>query len=360
MTNLGIVACSSPKSVYVAQERTIEFPLDMGKVFPKNCVALDNRTNQEYWFKIDRESGIINFYKLYDGDSAFSIQCPIHFSPAETYYINEDSIYISEYTGARLLLVDSKSAIKGSWEIRGEDSINISFRPNKNQSLFVTDNSIFALAAVNEDTLFRENERYPPIYEFERNSNQKILINKRAFHYARRCQNDTMWYSEFISFAPQNDKLYILLANNNYIFSQADLGAFHIEIPRYRYDTNTGMDSAKAAERTMDMLKTLPEYGALLYDRYRDIFYRIAVNLSPLDADYNKQFSAETRLFTIQCLNSKFQIIKEIRLLSKFYDYSSIFVCKEGLLIESNFPSPNKISFQLFPFDSYLEQLSVK
>ena len=96
-----------------------------------------------------------------------------------------------------------------------------------------------------------------------------------------------------------------------------------------------------------------PMYWHIMYDKYRDVYYRfaempykLASNESPYDEPKGKEFS-------IIVLNADFEIIGETKFPGKKYFYKMSFVGKEGLYIsENNLANPqfdeNKLVFTCF------------
>ena len=96
-----------------------------------------------------------------------------------------------------------------------------------------------------------------------------------------------------------------------------------------------------------------PMYWHIMYDKYRDVYYRfaempykLASNESPYDEPKGKEFS-------IIVLNADFEIIGETKFPGKKYFYKMSFVGREGLYIsENNLENPqfdeNKLVFTCF------------
>ena len=96
-----------------------------------------------------------------------------------------------------------------------------------------------------------------------------------------------------------------------------------------------------------------PRYWHIMYDKYRNVYYRfaempykLASNESPYDEPKGKEFS-------VIVLNADFEIIGETKFPGKKYFYKMSFVGKEGLYIsENNLANPqfdeNKLVFTCF------------
>ena len=79
-----------------------------------------------------------------------------------------------------------------------------------------------------------------------------------------------------------------------------------------------------------------PQYHHLLYDKYRDVFYRFA--LQPYQFPKGKLPTGEAsgQEFSIIILNNKYEIIGETRFPGNTYHYRMCFVGKKGLYLSLN------------------------
>lgn len=79
-----------------------------------------------------------------------------------------------------------------------------------------------------------------------------------------------------------------------------------------------------------------PQYHHLLYDKYRDVFYRFA--LQPYQFPKGKLPTGEAsgQEFSIIVLNNKYEIIGETRFPGNTYHYRMCFVGKKGLYLSLN------------------------
>ncbi|WP_455664729.1 DUF4221 domain-containing protein [Phocaeicola sp.] len=94
----------------------------------------------------------------------------------------------------------------------------------------------------------------------------------------------------------------------------------------------------------------LPHYSHLMYDKYREVFYRFALmpddNIKPFSSNPHQSFS-------IIILNKDYEIIGETKFPGNNYTYQLCFVGKKGLYIsENNENNPrfdeNKLVFRCF------------
>ena len=96
-----------------------------------------------------------------------------------------------------------------------------------------------------------------------------------------------------------------------------------------------------------------PMYWHIMYDKYRDVYYRFAempYKLAPNESPYDEPKGKE---FSVIVLNADFEIIGDTKFPGKKYFYKMSFVGKEGLYIsENNLANPqfdeNKLVFTCF------------
>ena len=96
-----------------------------------------------------------------------------------------------------------------------------------------------------------------------------------------------------------------------------------------------------------------PRYHHLLYDKYRDVFYRFALMPYQFPKDKPAMGDASGQEFSVIILNNKYEIIGETRFPGNTYHYRMCFVGKKGLYLSlNNQENPNfdenKLEFRCF------------
>ena len=101
-----------------------------------------------------------------------------------------------------------------------------------------------------------------------------------------------------------------------------------------------------------------PKYWHLMYDKYRDVYYRFAEMPCELadNEDPYDNFAPRAREFSVIVLNKDFRIIGETKFPGKRYFYKMSFVGRDGLYIsENNLANPefdeNKLVFACFKLE---------
>lgn len=102
------------------------------------------------------------------------------------------------------------------------------------------------------------------------------------------------------------------------------------------------------------MLSELPFYSNLIYDKYRNVYYRFAfpkVELPATEKDYTEIWQMGRTKFSIIILNDKFEVIGETLFPENVYASTQYFIRKDGLYLSTSFlKNPNfdedTLSFQ--------------
>ncbi|MDO6437888.1 DUF4221 family protein [Cyclobacterium sp. 1_MG-2023] len=118
--------------------------------------------------------------------------------------------------------------------------------------------------------------------------------------------------------------------------------------------------------RTADRLEysnylfTSPRYEGLIYDAYREVFYRFCYpSIAPKEQEEINQLRAYPEDFSIMILDSKLKVLGESRFSGKHLVPNNVFVAEEGLYISSNHPDNPNAKEDVLEF-ILLELLSVK
>ena len=122
---------------------------------------------------------------------------------------------------------------------------------------------------------------------------------------------------------------------------------------RYLKSMKPKLGNAMAGINSIIEFCETPKYWHIMYDKYRDVYYRFAempYKLAPNESPYDEPKGKE---FSVIVLNEDFEIIGETKFPGKKYFYKMSFVGKEGLYIsENNLENPqfdeNKLVFTCF------------
>ncbi len=78
---------------------------------------------------------------------------------------------------------------------------------------------------------------------------------------------------------------------------------------------------------------TEPYYAGIYYDKFNNIYYRVAVHRQPYKKNDGYKNNYFTNEFSIIIMDDKFKIYKEIKFSREKYIYATLFVTKQGILL---------------------------
>ena len=101
-----------------------------------------------------------------------------------------------------------------------------------------------------------------------------------------------------------------------------------------------------------------PNYGGILYDPYREVYYRIAYPATEIGRKLKDREAMELlqfgrKNFTIMILDKQFRLLGETRMPDYTYNSNLLFVRPDGLYISYSHPfnenyNDDELCFQLF------------
>lgn len=116
---------------------------------------------------------------------------------------------------------------------------------------------------------------------------------------------------------------------------------------------STGPVSQTKDKELDEKIVTSPFYFYIMYDKYRDVYYRLAAQKHTLNDSEKRTNNLLDKPFSIIILNNKFQIIGEEKFPHSVYSLKNIFVGKEGLYLSRSFyknttDDENLLKFSVF------------
>jgi len=146
----------------------------------------------------------------------------------------------------------------------------------------------------------------------------------------------------YYSMAASPDKVvYSFLADHNlYAASSAgdQLDAFPA---KSQFFPQTFPTISRTAERNevLRYMFTTPRYGSLLYDPYREVFYRFCFPAIEIESEEElEQLRGFAKDFSIMILDRDLKVLGETRFKGYNYVTENVFVAKEGLYMSVNHP----------------------
>lgn len=170
-----------------------------------------------------------------------------------------------------------------------------------------------------------------------------VVHDFTAVHLAKR--NNTLVLSPVVS-------NYLETVNNGKSAYQYAGSNYFDTIPFYSANPPEGLNWDIVNKAT----STSPRFSAIYYDRFRDVFYRVAITPPSLD-----QYLIEKKAvkhFSIIVLNSDFEKIGETIIDHEKYDLTGLFITQEGLCIfnkEKYGQNEDRLSFDVFALEEIEE-----
>lgn len=257
-------------------------------------------------------------------------------------YLNKDSIYIYNPMSGRLFLINEKSNVVEKYDIVNYDNINDDVpypEPNVMSPMLKIGNKIYFSCGLNK--FQKRFSNYNVILEF----NTKLRLGNYLFPFSKKYDNG-FWGSQFkylpsITYNNRKNKVYFNLPIDEHIFegdletekliSIKKIKSSYISEPKPMFkNLNYGLRKNRDFNKEDIFSLSNSDYPSLLYDSYRDLYYRV-VYIRP---DKTKVKKGDTLAnFSIITLDSKFNILSEDFFSSKTHDNSMIVVFEEGLAI---------------------------
>jgi hypothetical protein len=348
----GISATKEIISLAFQKEKTLEFPVDNPEYRQIYSFAEDNRSGQELFISVNQfyysQSYKIQIYDLKTQKLVKNIDSPENFIPGTACYLNSDSIYVTQYKGDRLLLIDTSGKIKNQWKIQESDGSEMAF--GSTEGIKVNSKSIIASSFCFKGD-FRDGSyyNYPNLYCYDKFSNSGKLNIQNRIPFSEVFKKGIEWYEMGLSFALKDEQLYVSYAVDHSIYCYDESGMKTIPAKSKYIDKFLPFDIKRINSMPYidSMYRIIPQYTGLYYDKYRHLFYRAAVRQTPISYDGENITEMKDKLFSIICMDENFKIIDEIEMPRSKY-WSSMYICKDGLLFEYCDTPTGKILLDLF------------
>jgi hypothetical protein len=331
-------SCNSSKKNEISILKTKSFVTDFNSLYYTQVVKQNNGLSKIYYLDIIHNK--IYSYKSTD----FKIVDSINLS-------NYKQLYNVKGLVGRFYVVDSNnfyllsSNLKQVYHIR-EGVLNVINFPNKiKETLFigskwfhVIDNKLYLNGYIN--TLSNSNKLNKQELIATLNSKDEIIelynstpsfpdiyldgnnYNDLSTNYISKCVNGR---NESIYSFPIEHNLFIY-ENNRFVKKTDAKSKFLNEF------ITTPDNLLLDIQHTMKLYITAPYYREVIYDRYRNLYYRVADIENDKIKDNGKQQLFSDKNWGLIILNDKFNIINEIQFSNKT-NLAGILPVKEGLLI---------------------------
>lgn len=346
-------------------------PLDSISNYEFNIIQLTRYNGYEQLVNLNKVANTLDFYKVSDGQLINRIFLNLDekfgtFIPQGFYYHNEDSIFVfPQMTLNGTLLLNRNGEVEKKYKFPiPEDSnhpmaLNHSSIPSSPTIFY--ENKLFASIGTlkstshgdgidpntkkylvadvkNEEIILKKDLSYPISYQF------KYITNHHAILLREYIKNELI-----ISSYPLLDSLFIYDMDFNLISIKLAKSSYFenfIEVPK-----NT------PAKDYSKYIVSKSSYGRLMYDTYRNLYYRFVLIGRPFaeSEDFEMTSSRKNR-FSVLVLDNNFEVINEVTFPGSTYFNYSAFVGKKGLYLPK-INSYNKnlsedyITYDIFDFE---------
>lgn len=360
-----IPSCSGKKEnvsyELVSTEKKVTFSLDT-KTYPVMWTVLPytDTDGKEYLTLQCSDSNTIHFYDINTGEHRFEIKTeqegPNGVGRFCGYYIHSpDSIYLTSLFGKELILIDRKGQIKSRIPVeRSAEGVPLqisyfsqtSCTQLKGDSLYfiaeanrwIEHDPIAAVMNIHTGII----HTYPPEYDTFPNQNHQKRYGWEGS--LQRCFNGKNFvYSfhfieELLVASPSQEQMRRIPVKSQYIEKLKLLDD---------YGNLTMQDGAEN-----------PNYGGIVYDPYREVYYRIVYPATEIGRKLKDREAMELlqfgrKNFTIMILDKDFRLVGETLMPDYTYNSLLLFVRKDGLYISCSHPfnenyNDDELCFQRF------------
>jgi hypothetical protein len=290
------------------------------------------------------------------------------------HYISNDSIFLYSSDASTFQLIDSDAQVLNEWRVFDNkypnsisDSIiggNGSYYP-----FSYTQNGIFYFPFLHDD---KEGDLIVQIHpesnlsgfgDMKTQYSAPILASlnlaKRDFEQFQGSWPDNFLkekapYNPFIHLSLNHDGSNVLISyfNSDLIFSTKEDKFF--EIPSKFFDNNYTLFSITESadyttEEELDAYHNDEGYVNLVYDTYKKLYYRIAKHANKKSGDESTHRMESE--WSIIVFNEQFEIVGEVLMPRKKYNYLQILPTSKGLLISKENPYSPSNKEEVYEFD---------
>lgn len=337
--------------------------LDEETKYNLNYLYLFEDKSNEYLVFLNYPLNQILFYNFKTCELEFKISLdkegPQGIGVASGLYIKDfDNIYISSYIFPGLIKIDKDGNIIQKIAYgKTSDGYQIlpSYTPSSYPSLepVILDNTMFISQkfavqfneaektplTVSVDTLSGSCISYPLRFNiFKQNDNPQKIASTL---YSRIYNDSSFIYSPFT-----DEFIYVTSIDHSKIRK--------IKV-KSKYIEDSTIEQTKNPQKGAKENLELPRYGNLIYDKYRNVYYRFAYHKTVLDNNVNWIGRAVygRKKFSVIILDDKFQIIGETLFPEGIYNSYVSFVHEDGLYISKDYQmnfeqSEDFATFELF------------
>lgn len=292
--------------------------------------------NTEYLIRSNGDNNSVDLFNLTTLKFERRINLPFYF---EAFYLKSlDSVYAIENEINVLSLFDGKGKLlqKTNFDNSFGDSLT-------KYVVYASNNNLLSLADGRFVFKITANVRVPEYYSYPTIGIYDIASQKliKTASYPQFMQKRDIW----LSFDPNyciNDKNEIVnsfdVEHNLNIFDNYGRLRWSVDAKSKYIEQFEPIQKDKSynASYSQEYEVTRNRYSGLFYDKFRDLYYRVAVHSQKHINDDGTVNQYGSNPWSIIVMDSEFRIIKEIEMERDMYQISSMVVVRNGLLIQKN------------------------
>lgn len=366
----SIISCNlnnHSKDYRLVPGQVIEFNLSETTNYSSKYISYYHNNEEEYLVNYNENDISIEFYDFTTKQLEYSLSLrenPL-FQNNKFYGFfvhNLDSIFICIKYSNKITLVNIEGTVLQTWII--DDSIanteKYYLHASLANNLYYNDNRIYVSQIPHvQDPLQIAKTKPEIIYDIRKN---KIISNTGNF--PKVYQKGEWWHiiGYSLSKVLNNNNQLVLsfpVNHNLYVYQNDSLIKVIEAKSKYLQDYNFPAfdnDYRKNVEYKKKYVTTLGRYYRLIYDDYRNLYYRIVLHPQEYKNKDGSTNSSSGMSWSIMVLDRNFNLLIENFFPAKQFDFYGILVIKEGLLVSNNHDSnknldPSKFSYTLFDLE---------
>ncbi|HMP99808.1 MAG TPA: DUF4221 family protein [Cyclobacteriaceae bacterium] len=322
----------------VKAKELIQFELDDSTSFDNNNLVVSNYRNEEVLVVESKHKNSIQYYSISERRKVKEIKFskegenPIFEIHGFT-IINQDSIIVYDKYKANAFLVNSEGIVIEKIKLTDNRLLNhasMTRLPN-----VLIDNKlcmfIFPQTSIDEDNFFDGDVKFELVYDLQTGYSYYVDFSWPEIYQSRKW---TFFHTFPSRIKGKNNKLIYSFGADHYIYELSLSGDYRKHLAKS--DHFEEIESLSVGEDETESFLKNGVYGMIIYDPYRDVYYRIVgVKTNPLLPDGRKK-SASYKQYGVIILDSNFNKIGETLLdpLESFR-IKDWFVCEQGLCIST-------------------------
>jgi hypothetical protein len=305
-----------------------------------------SENEKEYFCYLNTRQKKIGFINLYTGNEEYAVPTrsldslfDFSFQPPKFFVQNRDSIFILPDESKIIYLIAGNGNIRDSWDLSSLEGPNFVLSGYSSNPLFYSNNMIYVryVPKINPFFLKAIYFKTPPelIIRLGANGNKIIRGGGWPDKYSRENYYDDYPFLCINTNSNPQELAYSYAADQDVYFYHNDSLIKKIPAKSQYIDTfaRFNNDSIGDIEYEMKYMTTAPQYARIVYDKYRKLFYRIALHGTKLVSDDGKTIKRPLdRPWSVIVLDENKGKIFEQEFDPAQYAYGPMYVCKEGIM----------------------------